>query len=128
MPTRSSKTKQAIATNEPIEPAIRVIRGQRVILDSDLANIYGVTTARLNQQVNRNLAKFPPDFMFRLTRDEFNSLMLQIATSKKGRGGPRKLPYAFTEHGTVMAANVLNSERAVAMSVYVVRAFVKLRE
>lgn len=85
-------------------------------------------TARLNQQINRNLAKFPSDFMFQLTKDEFARLMLQIATSKGGRSGRRKLPYAFTEHGAVMAANVLNSERAVAMSVYVVRAFVKLRE
>jgi ORF6N domain len=128
MAKRSSKMKRTVATIEPLEPVIRKIRGQRVILDSDLARIYGVTTARLNQQVNRNLAKFPSDFMFRLTRDEFNSLMLQFATSKRGRGGARKLPYAFTEHGAVMAANVLNSERAVAMSVYVVRAFVKLRE
>jgi ORF6N domain len=128
MAKRSSKTKRALVTIEPLEPVIRTIRGQRVILDSDLAKTYGVTTARLNQQVNRNLAKFPSDFMFRLTRDEFNSLMLQFATSKPGRGGARKLPYAFTEHGAIMAANVLNSERAVAMSVYVVRAFVKLRE
>jgi len=105
-----------------------MIRGQRVILDSDLAKIYGVTTARLNQQINRNRERFPQDFLFRLSREEFKTLMLQIATSKKGRGGRRKSPYAFTEHGAVMAANVLNSERAVAMSVYIVRAFVKLRE
>ena len=128
MPRRSTKEEKALATIEPIEPAIRVIRGQRVILDADLAKVYGVTTARLNQQVNRNLKKFPSDFIFRLNRDEFNGLMLQFATSKRGRGGPRKLPYTFTEHGAVMAANVLNSERAVVMSVYVVRAFVKLRE
>ena len=128
MPKRVSKNKQALAKIEPIEPVIRVICGQRVILDRDLARVYGVTTARLNQQVNRNLERFPIDFIFRLNRDELNSLMLQFATSKKGRGGYRKLPYAFTEHGAVMAANVLNSERAVAMSVYVVRAFVKLRE
>jgi hypothetical protein len=128
MPRRSTKKKESLVRIEPIEPAIRVIRGHRVILDTDLAKVYGVTTARLNQQVNRNLKKFPSDFTFRLNRDEFNGLMLQFATSKKGRGGPRKLPYAFTEHGAVMAANVLNSERAVAMSVYVVRAFVKLRE
>jgi len=99
-----------------------------VILDSDLARIYGVTTARLNQQINRNIERFPQDFLFKLSRDEFDGLMLQNATSKRGRGGRRKLPYVFTEHGAVMAANVLNSERAVAMSVYVVRAFVKLRE
>ena len=128
MPKRSPKTKQALATIEPIEPVIRVIRGQRVILDTDLAKIYGVTTARLNQQVSRNRQRFPQDFLFRLSLEEFDRLMLQNATSKKGRGGRLKLPYAFTEHGAVMAANVLNSERAVAMSVYVVRAFVKLRE
>src|SRR5207253_2690866 len=128
MPKRASKNKQALAKIEPIEPVIMVIRGQRVILDRDLARVYGVTTARLNQQVNRNVERFPSDFIFRLNRDELNSLMLQSATSKMGRGGHRKVPYAFTEHGAVMAANVLNSERAVAMSVYVVRAFVKLRE
>src|SRR5438105_15673062 len=99
MPKRSPKTKQALVTTEPIEPVIRVIRGQRVILDSDLARIYEVTTARLNQQVNRNLRKFPGDFMFRLEGEEFSALMLQNAISKKGRGGRRKLPYAFTEHG-----------------------------
>jgi hypothetical protein len=102
------------AVTEIIEPVIQIIRSQKVILDSDLAKIYGVTTARLNQQINRNLAKFPSDFMFQLTKDEFARLMLQIATSKGGRGGRRKLPYAFTEHGAVMAANVLNSERTVA--------------
>jgi hypothetical protein len=128
MPKRSPKTKQALAKVDPIEPVIQVIRGQRVILDADLAKIYGVTTARLNQQVNRNRERFPEDFLLKLTRVEFDGLMLQFATSKKSRGGRRKLPYAFTEHGAVMAANVLNSERAVAMSVYVVRAFVKLRE
>ncbi|MGQ0763068.1 MAG: ORF6N domain-containing protein [Acidobacteriota bacterium] len=106
----------------------RIIRGQRVILDSDLAKIYGVTTTRLNQQVSRNRERFPEDFLLKLTRAEFDGLMLQFATSKKGRGGRRKLLHAFTEHGAVMAANVLNSKRAVAMSVYVVRAFVKLRE
>ena len=84
MPKPSSRKKQALATIEPIEPVIRVIRGQRVILDRDLARIYGVTTARLNQQVNRNPERFPSDFIFQLNRDEFNSLMLQFATSKKG--------------------------------------------
>jgi hypothetical protein len=128
MPARSVKKKQALVRVEPIEPVIRVIRGQRVILDSDLAAIYETSTMRLNEQVKRNKKRFPSDFMFRLTKVEWESLISQIAISKKGRGGRRKLPYAFTEHGAVMAANVLNSERAVAMSVYVVRAFVKLRE
>jgi len=101
------KKKQGLATIEPIEAIIRVIRGQRVILDADLAKIYGVTTTRLNQQVNRNQERFPQDFLFRLTKEELERLMLQNATSKRGRGGRRKLPYAFTEHGAVMAANVL---------------------
>ena len=107
---------------------IHHIRGRRVMLDSTLAEIYGVTTARLNQQVRRNLKKFPMDFMFQLNSDEFRYLMLQNATSKKGSGGRRKLPFVFTEHGAVMAATVLNSSQAVAMSLYVVRAFIKLRE
>jgi len=113
---------------ERIERAIYVVRGQKVMLDSDLAALYGVSTARLNQQVNRNVERFPEDFMFQLTIEEFKVLMLQIATSKKGRGGRRKLPLVFTEHGAIMAANMLNSKRAVRMSVFVVRAFVKLRE
>lgn len=131
MPKRSSKTKQALAAVEPIEPAIRVIRGQRVILDSDLATIYGVTTKVLNQAIKRNPARFPEDFVFQLNLKETREvvrLRSQFVTSKAGRGGRRFLPYAFTEHGAVMAANVLSSERAVAMSIYVVRAFVKLRE
>lgn len=104
------------------------VRGLRVMLDSDLARIYGVSTARLNQQVRRNLGKFPNDFMFQLTPNEFEHLMLQTATSKKGRGGRRKLPLVFTEHGSVMVATILASPQATAMSVYVVRAFVKLRK
>lgn len=102
----------------------RWVHVKKVILDSDLARIYGVTTARLNQQVKRNLGRFPEDFMFQLSKEEFESLMLQFATSKMGRGGRRKLPYAFTEHGAIMAANVLNTPRAVQMSIFVVRAFV----
>jgi len=89
--------------------------------------LYGVTTSRLNEQVKRNLERFPSDFVFRLTRTEFENLISQIATSSSGYGGRRKLPFVFTEHGAIMAANVLNSVRAVEMSVYVVRAFVKMR-
>ncbi|HWN08418.1 MAG TPA: ORF6N domain-containing protein [Pyrinomonadaceae bacterium] len=110
-----------------IEGAIYVIRGERVMLDSDLAVLYGVATTRLNQQVKRNLERFPVDFMFQLTRKEYDSLILQIATSK-GRGGRRKLPNAFTEHGAIMAASVLNSKTAVEASVEVVRAFIRLRQ
>jgi len=113
---------------ERIERAIYLARGEKMMLDSDLATLYGVTTARLNQQVNRNIERFPEDFMFQLTNEEFKGLMLQIATSKKGRGGRRKRPLVFTEHGAIMAANLLNSKRAVRMSVFVVRAFVKLRQ
>ena len=112
---------------ERIERAILLLRGERVILDSELAKLYGVTTTRLNQQVRRNEERFPADFMFRLTTEEHDSLMLQIATSKSGRGGRRKLPLVFTEHGAIMAANVLNSQRAVRASVEVVRAFIHLR-
>lgn len=111
-----------------VEPLIYFIRGKRVMLDRDLAKTYGVTTARLNQQVRRNLKKFPADFLFQLTAKEFEHLMLQIATSNRGRGGRRKLPLVFTEHGAVMTATVLNTPQAVTMSVYVVRAFIKFRE
>ena len=104
---------------------IVVIRGQRVLLDSDLAELYEVETRRLNEQVKRNIGRFPVDFMFKLTSDEFENLKSQFATSSWG--GRRKLPMAFTEHGAIMAASVLNSDRAVQTSVYVVRAFVQLR-
>src|SRR5262245_32926363 len=106
-------------TVEDVETNILSIRGERVILDAVLAKLYGVATARLNQQIRRNLARFPADFMFQLTKEEYDSLMLQIATSNRGRGGPRKPPLVFTEHGAIMAANVLNSERAVRTSVEV---------
>ncbi|HEU0204308.1 MAG TPA: ORF6N domain-containing protein [Burkholderiaceae bacterium] len=105
-----------------------LLRGQKVLLDNDLAALYGVETRRLNEQVRRNPERFPGDFMFQLSSDEFSGLMSQIATSNPGRGGRRKLPLAFTEHGALMAATVLNSPRAVEVSLYVVRAFVQLRE
>jgi phage regulator Rha-like protein len=120
--------KRPAMLSVPVESRILIVRRQRVILDSDLAALYGVTVKRLNQQVNRNQERFPADFMFQLTSTEDKALRLQIATSKKGRGGRRYLPYAFTEHGTIMAATVLNSARAVEMSVFVVRAFVRMRE
>jgi hypothetical protein len=110
-----------------VESLILPIRGEKIILDSDLARVYGVPTRRLNEQVKRNIDRFPRDFMFRLTQREFGSLMSQFATSNPGRGGRRNLPYVFTEHGAIMAANVLNSRQAIQMSVYVVRAFVHLR-
>ena len=96
------------------------------MLDADLAELYGVETRRLNEQVSRNSERFPEDFMFQLTDEEFANLKSQFATSSWG--GRRKLPYVFTEHGAIMAASVLNSPRAIEISVHVVRAFVRLRE
>lgn len=133
-------------STDPIPGCIFRIRGHRVILDADLASLYGVPTKRLNEQVQRNRAKFPDDFCFQLTRKEAANLKSQIATSSSDdadnqratskssqdvmsyHGGARKLPWAFTEHGALMAANVLRSPRATDMAIYVVRAFVKQRE
>lgn len=134
---------------ERIEQLIYVIRGERIMLDSDLATIYGVSTKALNQAVKRNAQRFPEDFMFRATADEVEEIRSQTvntgnrsqvvtgssktarlrsqSVTSKGRGGRRNLPYAFTEHGAIMAANVLSSPRAVEMSVFVVRAFVRMR-
>ena len=117
---------------ESIEPdvhqLIRSIRGHRVILDTDLARIYGVPTFRLNEAVKRNRRRFPEDFLFQLTAEEHAALTSQIAMSKPGRGGRRTRPYAFTEHGALQVANVLNSSKAEAMSIYVIRAFIRMRE
>jgi hypothetical protein len=110
-----------------VEGAIYLIRGQRVMLDSDLTAIYGVTTKRLNEQLRRNRKRFPQDFAFQLTTEEFRNLRPQFATSK-GRGGRRYFPWVFTEHGAIMLASVLNSDIAVQASLRVVRAFVRLRE
>jgi hypothetical protein len=118
--------KKIIASVEQIESRIFIIRGQKVMLDADLAELYGVETRRLNEQVSRNSERFPEDFMFQLTAEEFANLKSQFATSSWG--GRRKLPYVFTEHGAIMAASVLNSPRAIEISVHVVRAFVRLRE
>jgi hypothetical protein len=112
---------------DQIEPLIHVIRGESVILDNDLAALYGVPTGTLNRQVKRNQERFPGDFCFQLTQEEFENLRCQIGISSS-YGGRRYLPYVFTEHGAIMAASVLNSPRAVEVSVFVVRAFVKLRE
>ena len=119
---------KALIPVERIERLIYLIRGQKVMLAADLAALYGVATWRLNEQVKRNQHRFPPDFVFQLTSEEADSLTSQNARSKTGRGGRRHIPYAFTEHGAIMAAMVLNSPRAVEMSVQVVRAFVRLRE
>ncbi len=120
-------TNSSLSTQN-ILPLIHTIRGQRVIFAADLAKLFDVKTKQLNQQVKRNLEKFPADFMFQLTMDEVDALRSQIVTLKKQGQHLKYRPYAFTEHGAVMAANVLNSPQAVAMSVYVVRAFVQQRE
>jgi hypothetical protein len=121
-------TRREVILVEQIEPRIRLVRGQKVILDRELAELYGVATKRLNEQVRRNFDRFPDDFVFQLTAEEVESLRSQNATSKPGRGGQRYRPFAFTEHGAIMAASVLNTPRAVEVSVFVVRAFVRLRQ
>jgi hypothetical protein len=114
---------------QDITRAILVLRGHKVLLDAELAGLYGVTTKRLNEQVKRNAERFPEDFMFRLTRTEVEALnRSHFATGSQKHRDPRFPPYAFTEHGAIMAATILNSPRAIEMSVYVVRAFVQLRE
>lgn len=118
----------AILPADRIESRIFLVREQKVILDSDLAKLYGVTTKRMNEQVKRNKDRFPSDFMFQLSSAETEALRSQNATSEHARGGRRYRPYAFTEHGAIMAASVLNTPRAVEVSVYVVRAFINLRE
>lgn len=118
-----------VAPVECITQSILILRGQRVLLDTDLAALYGVTTKRLNEQVKRNTERFPEDFLFRLSSDEVSALnRSHFATGSQRHRDPRFPPNAFTEHGAIMAATVLNSPRAVEMGIYVVRAFVKLRE
>jgi phage regulator Rha-like protein len=120
--------KTAIILAKRVSSKILVFRNQKVILDTDLAELYGVQVKHLNQQVKRNGHRFPSDFLFTLTQAESKSLRSQIVTSNQGRGGRRYLPYAFTEHGAIMAATVLNSKRAIEMSIFVVRAFVGMRQ
>jgi hypothetical protein len=122
---------ELVAEDDAIAQRILLIRGQRVLLDADLAAMYGVSTKRFNEQVRRNAARFPADFSFLLEDQDFAFLRSQFATSKTredGRGGRRSLPRVFTEHGAIMAAMLLNSPRAIQMSVYVIRAFVKMRQ
>ena len=122
------ETAAALVTVERVERRILFIRGEKVILDADLAELYGVPTKRLNEQVRRNRDRFPPDFMFQLTEEEFANLRSQNATSRSGWGGRRSPPFVFTEHGAIMAANILSSPQAITASVTVVRAFVRLRQ
>lgn len=129
MPGQKMITGKLTASVEQIESRIFIIRGQKVMLDADLAELYGVEIRALNQAVKRNAERFPEDFMLQLTSEEFAALRSQIVILKNGRGQHRKyMPYAFTEHGALMLGNVLKSERAVEVSLMVVRAFVHLRE
>jgi hypothetical protein len=120
--------KSANFSTHRVENRILTLRDQKIILDRDLAPLYGVTTVRFNQAVKRNQSRFPEDFRFQLTPMELSALISQNVISNRGRGGVRKLPWAFTEHGAIMAATILNSPQAVQMSVFVVRAFLKMRE
>lgn len=119
---------KALATQPEVATLIHVVRGHRVILDSDLATLYDVPTKVFNQAIKRNADRFPDSFRFQLTREEFDNLRSQIVTSSSAYGGRRYLPYAFTEHGALMAANVLNSPQAIKMSVALVEAFIRLRQ
>jgi len=121
-----ARAQQLVGT-DIVAPLILIMRGERVLLDADLARLYGVTTRRLNEQVRRNAERFPDDFMFQLTGDERAKLITEYPRFSRLKFSTA-LPYAFTEHGAIMAASVLNSPRAVEISVLVVRAFVKLRE
>lgn len=124
---QSTKNKvNSLPLVQTIDQSIYFIRGQRVMIDEDLAKLYGVGTKVLNQSVSRNKNRFPEDFMFQLSKDEFADLRSQFVTSKSG--GRRYMPYVFTEHGTVMLASVLKSERAIQMSIEIVKAFVSLRQ
>jgi hypothetical protein len=121
-------TRASIIPAERIERSIYLIRGHKVMLDSDLAELYGVETFNLNKAVRRNLDRFPFDFMFQLSKTEAQPLIFQIGISKTGRGGRRFLPYAFTQEGVAMLSSVLNSPRAVAVNIQIMRAFVRLRQ
>ena len=122
-------SNRQIISSQRIEHAIVLVRGHKVLLDTVLAELYNVTVKRLNEQVRRNLKRFPADFAFQLTAQEYDSLRSQFATLKPGRGQHRKyLPYAFTEQGVAMLSTVLNSDRAITVNIQVMRAFVRLRE
>lgn len=125
---QNDTVKKTMIPDEVVINKIYLIRDQKVMLDSDLAELYGVTTKRLNEQVRRNIARFPEDFMFRLTGEEWESLRSQIATSKIGRGGRTYLPSAFTEHGVLMLSSVLNSEQAIQVNIQIMRIYTKIRE
>jgi len=126
--TKKLTNKSLTVSIQLIERRIYLIRGQKVLIDFDLADLYGVSTKQLNQQVSRNKKRFPEDFMFRLTKEEADALRSQFVTSNTGRGGRRYLPYAFTEQGVAMLSSVLNSEQAIEVNIMIMRAFVQLRQ
>ena len=129
MPHKKKLTTTSLSVSvQLIERRIYLIRGQKVMLDFDLSELYGVTTSRLNERVTRNRKRFPEDFMFRLTKEEAESLRSQFAISKVGRGGRRHLPNAFTEQGVAMLSSVLSSEQAIEVNIAIMRAFVRLRQ
>lgn|SRR5690606_6735931 len=125
-----SETKHTEITiaDDLVMSQIYVIRGQKVMLDRDLASLYGVETKVLKQAVRRNIVRFPDDFMFELTKDEFQSLRSQIVTSNEGRGGARYVPMAFTEQGVAMLSSILNSERAIVVNIQIMRVFTRIRQ
>jgi hypothetical protein len=127
MPSRKSKSSESTLAVEALDNSIHLIRGHRVMLDADLAALYGVQTKVFVQAVKRNLARFPTDFMFQLTAEEWANLRSQFVTSSSGHGGRRTIPYAFTEQGVAMLSTVLSSERAIAVNIEIMRAFVRLR-
>ena len=127
MRSKDVKMTKALTSHNPLERYIYIIRGHKVMLDADLARIYGVETRILNQSVQRNLKRFPSDFLFKLTLKEVDSLRSQIVISNKGRGGRRYMPYALTEQGVAMLSSVLKSPRAIEVNIAIMRAFVSLR-
>src|SRR5215212_161523 len=129
MPHKKDLTASSLTVSvQFVERRIFLIRGHKVMIDFDLAELYGVPTKRLNEQVQRNPKRFPEDFMFQLTKNEAEVLRSQFATSKTGRGGRRSLPYAFTEPGVAMLSSVLNSEQAIQVNITIMRAFIRLRQ
>ncbi len=119
---------EQIQAEEVIKQRILIIRDCRVMIDADLSKLYGVLTKDFNRAIKRNISRFPSDFMFQLNEEEYENLRYQIGTSSLNYGGRRYLPYAFTEHGIAMLSSVLNSERAVQMNIFIIRAFIKMRE
>lgn len=129
MPHKKNLTTRSLAVSvQIVERKIYLIRGHKVMIDVDLAELYGVPTRTLNQQIQRNRKRFPEDFMFQLNKEETENLRSQVVSSRSGRGGRRTMPYAFTEPGVAMLSSVLNSERAIEVNITVMRAFIRLRQ